>query len=195
MELIEQALQYAAAKRKKFALIWILLGYVVIMVVVLSRVNSQGKVVTAFVFAMLTLITIVLHQVKFRNSHKEFTETPVFKALDQLGYSQEFLSTIDLELRHDLRLKYSDGIYGLTMFVTKTWFLLISKNGSIIRKFTDIARIYEGFAPNSSRHYLVIDFIDGSYFTNTCDCDELIELMQQEFPMITYEPSENEEHD
>lgn len=193
MELLERAMEYAHVQRKKHAVIWIILGYCVIMFAVFGQVSQIGQVVTALVFVTLTIITIVLAHLKSRKSHIRLKDSKLYKELEEMGDAEEFLATIDSELNHELRFTYRDSNYHLTMYITKTWLVFISSYGSIIRKLEEVLRIYPSFSPNNSRHYLVIDFKDGSFFTNKCDSDEMIELMKEKVPFISYEEPLDEE--
>lgn len=188
MKEIEQAYLYAVSKRKKFVIILFACAICIAILALLEKIK-ESDMFSIVVISCITIFLILLGilVINSPNIKGSFRSSRVYKSLENLGYADEFINTIDYEIQNQLRINYHDDVYHIGLFVTKTWLVFISSNGSAIRKVSEISNIYKEFSPTRSKHFIRIDFTDGSSFANMCDsaCDEIIELIKKEFPSIT----------
>jgi len=115
----------------------------------------------------------------------DITKNRTWRKLDELGYADKFISTIDSELRNNCLLEHNEKTYDLILFITQTWFVLISNDGSTIRKTKEISQIYN----DTTLDAIVIEFHDGSYFAGGGNAQrrrKVIRMCEEVLPNIGY---------
>jgi len=101
------------------------------------------------------------------------------KLLSAGGYSEEELESIIFELSNTLKAEYYDRSYRLSLFITESWLMLISTNGSIIEKKENLVSVRKRLLTSQSRYALVLKF-QNRQLVCPCDriCEELINLIK-----------------
>ena len=188
MEQIEKAYRYVSAKRLWNAIGWFFCGVFAFLMGLLQAIQEDDFIRT-MIFAALLVITLASCVfVVVRSKKRGFLHSPIYKSLVELGYADEFLNTIDSEMRYNLKIHYTYGAYPLNLFVTETWLIFISINNSIIRKVADVSRVSKVFSPvGRQSDLLCIEFIDGKFFYEPCGWNaraEIVELFAKEFPFM-----------
>ena len=115
----------------------------------------------------------------------DITKNKTWQELQAHEYADEFILSIDSELKNYLLLEYKEKNRNLNLFITQTWFVLISRNGSTIRKTAEISHMYK----DTELDTLVVEFKDGSYLASDCywDKDKIIQMCKEVLPNISYE--------
>ena len=107
------------------------------------------------------------------------------RALDKLlrhgCYGRVFQGTIDEELENALLAEFSDKHYRLQMYITDTWFVLISTNASVIRKWEEICGVESYFNTQKSTFAVKLRFYDGDSWICSCNAvyATIIQLIQE----------------
>ena len=163
-----------------------LAGMMILLTYAFWRTVSESEGVNYIISCLVILIpTIVFFLSVFPRARGfiDFTKSKVWRELEKRGYADEFISTIDSELRDNCLLESEDG-YDLNFFITQKWIVLISRNGSTIGKTEEISRMY-----NTTRSTIAIRFNDGSYFSGKCTGYpiEFIQMCKEVLPDINYE--------
>jgi hypothetical protein len=159
---------------------------------IFSRLN-WGAYIFLFLLLASLLSRPVIQRILWNKLDPDgaFRRSEAYRSLDELGCVDEFLDTIDKEMNGDIIIRYFDDIKKANLFVTKTWFVLITSRGSVIRKVSDISKVRIDLMINRSRHAVYFEFIDGKHFSTEDACDEIFELFEQKFPELVREPPED----
>jgi len=191
MNKIEEAYRLAASVRRKFIMA-AFGGFVIISGLELLDQKSGNKFNTSVIFGFfifyLFLFIFIINTPSVKGC---FIGSLLYKSLEKLGYANEFVKTIDYEVKNDLIIDYHNEDYKISFFVTKTWFVYISPSSSVIRKLSEISTVSRKIKTSRrrkiERNILHIDFTDGSYFTELFSfaSDEIFELFKEEFPSYT----------
>lgn len=179
-----------------------LVSILVIISLILAVMYGQGAyerystvqnitILILFIPINISIVTLLLKRIMCMSNFEKCKE---YKELMKLSYEEEFNETIDQEMRGGLIGRYENRSTDLYLFITNSWFIFLSKNGSIIRKNRDIIRIYREVinthgVPDHSLDTLIVKFSDRSIFSNQCfiDCDEIIELCKERLTHVKYE--------
>ena len=153
---------FLAAYRKRTGL-WLLL---ILPPTILLSMKISGyfftTVESCMTAALISIIAIIVRSVVIRNP--KFLKGKILKALYDPKQYEIFVSTIEAELSHvPERVKiFSDKkIY---ICSSKTWFVLITPNGSFICMQKNIRKITTIVRESNSREYLMIGLSDGRSF-------------------------------
>lgn len=191
-----------AVREANMSIIIILSSILTLLVVIFVLIVLQGMAkeysFIQWVFLIICALIIIAIIVVFLFQRifiiMNFENSREHKELAHLSYVDEFNSSIETEMGQNLLAEYKNKNYKMHIFITSRWFIFISKNGSIIRKNEDIARIYAktpqfGFS-DYSLDILVIEFFDGSSFQNSCflAIDEIISICKEQLPNVDYTP-------
>lgn len=202
METIQKAI-----RESSISIVFILAGILIMLAVIFGCLifspTAEGytKVQWNVVLALFAIIAVTISIFLSRRVMEcvDIKKSKVWQALQQRGYADEFISSIDSELKNNLLVKFEDKRYKLHLFVTPTWFVFISRNGSIIRKTEEVVWIYskmpKGVTSANNKDILVVGFRDGSVFDNFCflSCANIIAVCQDNLPNISYGYSEEME--
>ncbi|HHV30047.1 MAG TPA: hypothetical protein GXX73_10735 [Clostridium sp.] len=202
METIQKAIRESSISIIfKLAGVLIMLAIIFCCLIFSPAAEGYTKVQWNVVLALFAIIavTISIFLVKKIMESVDIKKSKVWQALQQRGYADEFISSIDSELKNNLLIKFEDKRYKLHLFVTPTWFVFISRNGSTIRKTEEVVWIYskmpQGVTSANNKDILIVGFRDGSVFNNFCflSCAKIIEVCQDKLPNISYGYSKEKE--
>lgn len=178
MEDIHKAYKQALQKRGGLGIAVMVCLLVMVFLGIIEKLGEwNGKVLLAG--ALLIGISIFAGKSIF--SGKRAVERKISKLVAENKNPEEFYQTIDAEMKErDVRI-FCDHNYKLHLFITRTWFIWISANGSLIRRVSDLESASVSFLPEESEHALVIGLKDGKTFTNRCDsiCEEIVAFLNQ----------------
>ncbi|MDR2749095.1 MAG: hypothetical protein LBC41_00410 [Clostridiales bacterium] len=183
MDKILIAEQYAVRKKIKVLRTFIIAFILIVIMSTVSMFSDNKLELLLYVAASIMAVVCVLlttGRCVPKSVDALVNKSKVFKDLAASGCLREFISTIETEIAAPSTVHFSCDIYRLTLYVTPTWLIFISANGSIIRHKADVSKIYKSFAPSRSRDVLVFEFADGTEFRNMCDftCDDILSLLQ-----------------
>lgn len=189
MEQIEEAYRLAASNRKKF-FIGVFGAFIILAVIgLIENIQKSGDIFSISVFSgIIFFLSLLLIFIINNPSVKGcFRDSLLYKSLEKLGYANEFVNTIDNEIKNELKINFYNKNYKISVFVTKTWLVYISSNNSTIRKVSEISKVYKRISTGGHTNEVFhIDFTDGSCFDDVCNfaCDDILELFEKEFPSI-----------
>lgn len=177
MKQLEQAWR---AAQKKRAAVYIVFAVSILLIVPFALMDGSGwdpKILgwTAAVCAAAAGL-IVFFCLSPRSLQRQ-----IRKLLDGKPYAEQFAYSIDRELTSHLLASFYNKQYRLSLFLTKTWLVLISVNGSVIRKRAEIRSVERKLIVKDSTHALKLCFYDDTAFVCRCNtvCDEVIALINQ----------------
>ncbi|NLY43743.1 MAG: hypothetical protein GX066_07215 [Clostridiaceae bacterium] len=164
--------------------------------------KSYTKVQWIIILALVAVISITISIFLARKimDSLDIKRSKVWQDLRKRGYENDFISSIDYEINHNLLVKFEDKNYKLHLFVTRAWFIFISRNGSTIRKTEEVVWMYskmpQGVTFDNGKDMLIIGFRDGSVFNNYCflSCAKIIAACKNKLPNISYGYSEEMEN-
>lgn len=126
-----------------------------------------------------------LSKILFKNEKVIFEKSKLYKELQKNGYLKEFINSIDEEIELKNTIKYSDDFLGVSLLVTKTWFVYISVYRTIVVKTDDILKISEELSIKDSTHYLCLQLKSSKCLRMKSLCYEEIEMeIKNKFPNI-----------
>jgi|GEM_PF-4202913 len=189
MEEVKKAVLYTSARRLSYIISFTLFVASVPVAFIESKLNGSAWLYLVWIFASLVSRPFLQRFLNARNPDNVFFGSKVFKKLEELGYADEFVNTIDEEMKNDIIVKTCEDKNQHNLFITKTWFIHITSNKSIIRKISDISGISRVLRSNS-RHAAFVEFKDGSSFLSEYFCDEIIRIFKKRFPDLLKESSE-----
>lgn len=191
MEEVKKAVLYTSSRRLSFVLSSILIGASLPLAFIIGQLNVSPWIFYLWIAAALlsrSFIQIIL--LKTRTPDNAFFSSKVYKELKELGYTDEFVNTVDEEIKNDIDVRLCEEKNQINLFITKTWFIYITTNESIIRKVSDISKIYTILRSNS-KHAVCIEFTDGEFFSSEDYYDDIWEIFEKKFPDLITEPPED----
>jgi len=121
----------------------------------------------------------------FKKRKISFESTKLYKKLEKNGYLDEFIETINEEIKSENAIKYSCDIMGVGLLVTKTWFVYITKVDPIIEKTEDIIKVSEELQESDFRHFLCVELKDKSYLRmDELELSDIEDEMKNKYPNI-----------
>lgn len=98
--------------------------------------------------------------------------------LDGRGIGPAFRGTIDGELNKDSCFSFYHQSYRLSLYITDSWYILISTNASVIRRKEDIKEVSKFFHTNHRSDCLMLTFCDNTSFRCLCHtiCNDVVAM-------------------
>lgn len=162
-----------AIKRAKSKLVMFcsVLIFAVSFIVSIALFDSaiQSKLIPLIPFLIAIFLTAII---TFTLKSEESCRKTLKKLLDAGNYSAEELDSIIKEISNQLKSEYYDRGYRLSLFITETWFILVSTNGSIIEKNENLVSVRRRLMTSQSRYALVLKFRNRQL---VCPCDRICE--------------------
>lgn len=177
MKLLIAALKHSQSKLLTFYSVFFFATAFLGSMAVLDSSNSN--IALAFIpfvaAAILSAITVYI-VCSNRGCQKK-----LLKILKEGGYSHAELESITQELDSSGELNFFDKGYRLSLFITRSWVILISTNGSVIEKKDNLISVKRKLMTSQSRYAIVLKFSQRQ-FVCPCDrvCEELTEIIKSE---------------
>ena len=163
----------------------VLLIFMIPLTCIISSFLAEMSALSIISSLLLTgfSVPVLLPMFSTAKGFGDITKNKVWKELMNREYADEFIFSIDSELRDNFRLEYKEKNNGLHLIITKEWFILISNVMSTIRKTEEVERMYE----NRRKDELVIKFTDGSYLSGDCcfNRPDFIRMCNKAMPNFT----------
>jgi hypothetical protein len=118
-----------------------------------------------------------------------FEKSGVYKKMAKNRDIRAFFSTIEDEMTDSSTIEYFAKSYKLTLFITPQWLILVSLNGSFIRKRDELVWVYETTATRTDYSGVNFSFSDGTTQGVSCGLvrKEIIAVLKGAIPDICYE--------
>lgn len=153
---------------------------------------AQGSVLTPGGLApWLLLCAVPGGCIRMAAASRPVRRKKTMQLLARRAYDPSCLELICRELENP-RVSFYSSQYRLSLYITPSWLILISANGSVICKRSELRLAEQVFLPESSDQALCLYFFDGDPFLCRCTnvCEEVVELINKEKKECTHETTD-----
>ena len=172
-------LAWKNATEKRLRIYYVFIVAIMLLISLANMPDGQWDIGCLLLCATIAVLLCIVVSVALL-SNKVF-EREIDKLLRHGCYDPVFRSTIDGELENALLAEFSDKQYRLQMYITDTWFVLISTNASVIRKREEICGVESHLNTERSTFAVKLRFCDGSSWICSCHTvyATIIKLIQE----------------
>ena len=171
------------AQRKKVGILQVLAWGIAMIASVACMPDGRWNVPVLLLFAGIAVAACIAIACRFLSARA--LAKSIKQMLPDEALAQRFFQSIDRELSQTLRTQLYNPQYRLQLYITESWFVLISTNASIMCSREDIRAASCQLDRRKSQFYIQLELADGRSWPCACHtvCQQLLQCIQEEmFP-------------
>lgn len=194
MDFIEEVLTVSSqdSKRMTFSTIFAIISFYMLgfAFMLISISGYSFSELWLFIIPISTILAFLIgmkiSKKLFKKSVKiKFENSKLYKKLKKNGDLDNFLATIDYEIRLENAIKYSSDITSNGLLMTESWFAFIDIKYPQVVKTNEIVKISEEFSTSKGKHFICLELRNNTYVTiERLAYDEIEEEIKNKYPYI-----------